>query len=170
MNLLQKTIKYSSERHRMVNHQYDGRSYSYHLTMVYEMAQKFSHLLKEEDIENVYCGCWVHDLIEDTRESYDDVMQQTNRTIAELSYALTNEKGKTRGQRGGDKYYRDMQRVPNAVFVKICDRLANISYSRFNNPKKLSMYQSEDNKFSSKLHTQELNEMFVYMKSLLYKN
>jgi len=167
MNLLEKTINYSTEKHKSVNHQYNGRDYDYHLKMVYQKAIDFSYLLKEDDKLNVYCGCWVHDLIEDTRESYNDVLEQTNRTIAELSYALTNEKGKTRGQRGSDKYYEDMKCVPNAVFIKLCDRIANVSYSRLNGSKMLSIYKDENNNFVKKLYREELKDMFDYLKTLL---
>ncbi|WP_298473442.1 hypothetical protein [uncultured Maribacter sp.] len=66
----------------------------------------------------MYCACWVHDIIEDARETYIDVLENTNVTIAELAYALTNEKGRTRKERANDAYYRGIQKTPNASFVK----------------------------------------------------
>ncbi|MBR1412444.1 MAG: hypothetical protein IJ577_04880, partial [Prevotella sp.] len=44
-------------------------------------------------------------------------------------YALTNEKGRTRAERAGEKYYQGIRETPYAPFVKLCDRLANITYS-----------------------------------------
>ena len=84
-------------------------------------AEKFIYLVAEEERENVLCACWVHDIIEDARETYNDVKKNTNETVAELAFALTNEKGKNRNERANDKYYQEMQETPNAVFIKYCD-------------------------------------------------
>jgi hypothetical protein len=48
---------------------------------------------------------------------------------AEIVYALTNEKGRTRHERAGEKYYKGIRETPYAPFVKLCDRLANVTYS-----------------------------------------
>ena len=40
-------------------------------------------------------ACWGHDLIEDTRVSYNDVKGQLGEEAADIIYALTNEKVKT---------------------------------------------------------------------------
>jgi hypothetical protein len=47
----------------------------------------------------------------------------------EIVYALTNDKGRTRAERAGEKYYKGIRETPYAPFVKLCDRLANVSYS-----------------------------------------
>ena len=47
----------------------------------------------------------------------------------EITYALTNDKGRTRAERAGEKYYQGIRETPYAPFVKLCDRLANITYS-----------------------------------------
>jgi hypothetical protein len=65
--------------------------------------------------ENVYCGYWVHDIIEDARKTYNDVLQHTNKTIAALAYALTNGKVKNRRERVNDTYFKEMYDVPNTV-------------------------------------------------------
>ena len=47
----------------------------------------------------------------------------------EIVYALTNDKGRTREERAGEKYYQGIRVTPYAPFVKLCDRLANVTYS-----------------------------------------
>ena len=47
----------------------------------------------------------------------------------EIVYALTNDKGRTRAERAGEKYYKGIRETPYAPFVKLCDRLANVTYS-----------------------------------------
>ena len=48
---------------------------------------------------------------------------------AEIVYALTNDKGRTRSERAGENYYRGIRQTPYAPFVKLADRLANTTYS-----------------------------------------
>ena len=48
---------------------------------------------------------------------------------AEIVYALTNEKGRTRAERAGVKYYEGIRAVPYAPMVKLADRMANIRFS-----------------------------------------
>lgn len=48
---------------------------------------------------------------------------------AEMVYALTNEKGRTRAERANDKYYQGIRETAYAPFLKLADRLANITYS-----------------------------------------
>ena len=48
---------------------------------------------------------------------------------AEIVYALTNDKGRTRQERAGEKYYAGIRETPYAPFMKLCDRLANMTYS-----------------------------------------
>ena len=47
----------------------------------------------------------------------------------EIVYALTNDKGRTRAERAGEHYYKGIRETPYAPFVKLCDRLANMSHS-----------------------------------------
>lgn len=165
--MLQKTIQYATDRHQKVNHRYGDKPYTFHLNMVYGVAQKFSYLLPESEIENVYCGCWVHDIIEDARETYNDVLHNTNKTVAELAYALTNEKGRTRAERANDTYYQGIRETPNATFVKLCDRIANVKNSKEQGSSMLDKYRIENPEFIKKLYRPELQDMVAYLEDLL---
>lgn len=48
---------------------------------------------------------------------------------AEIVYALTNDKGRTRAERAGEQYYQGIRETPYAPFVKLADRRADITYS-----------------------------------------
>lgn len=48
---------------------------------------------------------------------------------AEIVYALTNEKGRTRAERAGVKYYEGIRATPYAPMVKLADRMANVRFS-----------------------------------------
>jgi hypothetical protein len=84
---------YAIRRHREVNHHYNALyPYAFHLQMTVDVANMFIHLIPEDDREDVIGGCWTHDIIEDARETYNNVLKTTNKTIAEYAYRCTNEK------------------------------------------------------------------------------
>jgi len=145
-------MAYAKAKHRAVNHKYGGEhEYEYHLEMVYEFGYRFQSHLPEELRKDVLCGCWVHDIIEDARETYNDVKQELGETVAELAYALTNEKGRNRKERASTKYYEGIRQTPGAVFIKICDRLANASYSKGSGGSMYKKYQKENSDFERML-------------------
>lgn len=126
--------------HQSVNQSYgDGLPYGYHLDMVVSGIRDFGHLMcdNEDDVLPLIFGGYYHDSIEDARQSYNDVLgvarnlltEEQAHMAAEIVYALTNEKGRTRAERANDKYYAGIRQTPYAPFVKLCDRLANVSFS-----------------------------------------
>ncbi len=115
--------------HSETNHTYDGEPYSFHLVMAAQWASKFSYLIPHEEFDTVMCGVFCHDLCEDTRVTYNDVRKVINKDAAEIVYALTNEKGKNRKERANEKYYQGIRKTQYAMFVKLCDRLANSEHS-----------------------------------------
>ena len=152
--------EYATDRHDITAHQYDGKPYDIHLQMVVDTANRFIHLIPEEHREIVLAGCWVHDVIEDCRQTYNDVKAKTNEAVAELAYALTNEKGRNRKERANDKYYEGIKQTPFATFIKICDRIANYEYSKKQGSRMAQMYEKEANDFVAKLYDVRYAEMF----------
>ena len=166
-NISEVARDYAIECHRSTNHIYDGgKPYEVHLEMVVSFAEGFIGLVPEEERDNVLAGCWVHDCIEDCRQSYNDVKETISERVAELAYALTNDKGKNRKQRGGMRYYAEMKKVPHAVFIKICDRIANVEYSRNVKSSMFKMYKKENKGFVEDLYTPALDPMFGYLNNL----
>jgi (p)ppGpp synthase/HD superfamily hydrolase len=116
-------------------------------------------------------ACWGHDLIEDCRVSYNDVVSNLGLEAADIVYALTNEKGKSRNDRANDRYYEGIRNTPGAVFVKLCDRIANVQYSSMTGSRMFEMYKKENNNFMIKLGRYDSNghvnnpyeEMFQYL-------
>lgn len=160
--------KYAITKHREVNHKYaNGLDYDFHLALVVEVANKFIHLIPEEDQENVIAGCWVHDIIEDARETYNDVKKATNEEVAELAYALTNEKGRNRSERANDKYYEGIRNTPHAAFIKFCDRIANYSFSKSQGSSMAKKYEKENANFIAKIYDPSLYEIARHLCELM---
>lgn len=168
-NILEIAQEYATKCHRETNHRYDGEPYEYHLWMVHSYAMKYIHLIHPHDRLNVLAGAWCHDVIEDCRQTYNDVKNATNETVAELAYALTNEKGKNRDSRANAKYYEEIRKSNYATFLKICDRLANIDHSVQQGSSMAVRYEKESDKFRKELYREDFKEMFDDMEYLFEK-
>lgn len=170
MNIIEKTKAYAIACHRETNHEYDGQPYEIHLQMVVDAAKEFIHLIPNSDRSHVIAGCWVHDCIEDCRQTYNDVKKATDETVAELAYALTNEKGRTRKERANASYYEGIRNMPHAAFIKCCDRIANVRYSaQAKNNRMLEVYLKENEHFESQIYNSAYEEVFAFLRSFLTK-
>lgn len=126
--------------HASVNQTYDDdKPYGVHLDMVAQSVFDYGYEVcaTECDLLPLFFGVYFHDSIEDARLTYNDVVRQARLWMneeqavvaAEIVYALTNDKGRTREQRAGEHYYAGIRQTPYAPFTKLADRLANTRYS-----------------------------------------
>ena len=172
-------IKWILKQHESTNHMYDAYlPYEFHLRMVAKVAEKYIELIPDSNDgetalrDTVLLAAYGHDLIEDTRVSYNDVKENLGLGPADIIYACTNEKGKNRKERANDKYYEGIRNTRGAVFVKLCDRIANVQYSKMTGSRMFDMYKKENDNFLTSLGFVEgqhntLEKMSDYLKNLL---
>jgi len=166
--LVLKAKDYAILKHFETNHKYDGKPKEIHLELAIEYACKYVHLLPDDKaVSELLSAVWAHDVIEDCRQNYSDVKNVLGENVAEIVYALTNEKGKNRKERANDKYYEGIRNTPFADYVKICDRLANVYYSKLHNPTLLNVYKKEHNHFKKALWKVDYQEMFDQLEAFL---
>lgn len=175
---MDKKINWIIEQHSSTNHFYDKYiPYEFHLRMVAHVAgENIHHVPNSNDGEDslrdsIILAAYGHDLIEDTRVSYNDVKEVLGYAAAEIIYAVTNEKGKNRKERGNDKYYEGIRNTPGAVFVKLCDRIANVQYSKMTGSRMFEMYRKENDDFMTRLgysfnNSHMYSKMFDYLMDL----
>jgi (p)ppGpp synthase/HD superfamily hydrolase len=180
------------EQHKNTNHYYDVYlPYEFHLRMVGNVYEDFKHLLDDtvdyftgESIvgwrdnpvtlrEACYDASFGHDLIEDTRCSFNEVQSMLGQAAAEIIYAVSNEKGKTRKERANDNYYKGIRETKGAIFVKLCDRIANVQYSKMTKSRMFKMYEEENDHFLQQLGYKDAKlepytEMVNYLLKLFY--
>lgn len=167
MNLVDKAKVFAIRLHGEINHRYDGHPYWLHLEHVVEVAGRYLHLLPSASVEEtVLAACWAHDIIEDCRITYNDVKRELGEEVAEIVYALTNEKGKTRKQRASVKYYAGIRATPYATFTKLCDRIANFEYSIEHESKMMEVYAKENTHFLAMLFDKRYYEMAEHLVKL----
>jgi hypothetical protein len=137
--------------------------------MVHQVYKEFNHLL---DITKDYftgnlegyndnyhvtlrtaceIACFGHDLIEDARQSYNDVRVALGDEAANIIFGVTNNTGKTRAERADERYYEKIRTTKGAIFVKLCDRIANVRYGKLTKSRQFEMYKKENEHFLKQL-------------------
>ncbi len=112
--------------------------YVVHLTEVRDTLVEFGW----QDDTDLLIGGWLHDVVEDTSASPSLVMQEFGARVANLVWAVTGQ-GKNRVERNGNAYQK-MVSYPEAIPLKLADRLANARASKQTSPDKLfEMYRRE---------------------------
>ena len=111
---IEKIRQSAYDLHKSVNQTYgDDLPYGYHLDMVVQGIRDFGHLVcvREDDVLPLFFGGYYHDSMEDARMTYNDVKkvacsmltEEQALMATEIVYALTNDKGRSRAERAGEK-------------------------------------------------------------------
>jgi (p)ppGpp synthase/HD superfamily hydrolase len=126
------------------NQTYDIYPYGYHIRQVVKIAEGLGY------DESIIVACALHDTLEDTELSYNDLKKAFGGEIAEIVYCVTDELGRNRNERK-EKTYPKIQGNWKATVVKICDRIANIQQSMEYNKRLFEMYKKEHDVFCTSL-------------------
>lgn len=127
----------------------DVYSYVRHLEAVHEILIEVGF----GDDEPLMLSAWLHDTIEDTETSYQDILNIFGELIAEVVYGVTDELGRNRKERKR-KTYPKIRENNRSLIIKLADRLANVKFSGsgvFGNSSKLGMYKKEQPEFEKEL-------------------
>lgn len=144
--------------------------YSFHLKAVVKQVEKYKSLLPSNEYFYIsMCAAAGHDLIEDARMTYNDVLKQSRKEIADIIYACTELRGHDRGERHGEDYMKTLSENKLAVFVKLCDIIANVKYGLLTNSSMLKSYRKEFPKIKEKLYISEYYLLFEDIEDLLSK-
>jgi (p)ppGpp synthase/HD superfamily hydrolase len=127
---------------------YDIYPYMYHVRQVVKIAEELGF------DESIIVACALHDTLEDTELSYNDIKTAFGLEVAEIVFAVTDELGRNRKERK-EKTYPKIRANWKAVIVKICDRIANIEQSKTYNEKLFQMYQKEHEDFCRNIMSAE---------------
>ena len=152
--------------------------YSMHLLYVDEQARKFNHLIPGDKLFIVRAACYGHDLIEDARITYNDIIEVARKKgfspeaaeeLAEIIFLCTEMRGRNRAERKNDVFYHQLVANELAVFVKLCDIIANIKYSILENSSMYDKYKAEWPKVKRYLgdHLITYKDMVIYINKLL---
>lgn len=158
----------AKQLHESVNQTYGGYPYILHLDAVEAVYREFKdeapdfnerlNMFKDAIYKE---SCYYHDTIEDCRVTPNDLINryQLDPHSVQIVFALTNEKGWKRENRANEKYYREMRNIVGATFVKMCDRIANVRFSRLLGSGMFEKYKQENEHFMESVHADDYPKM-----------
>lgn len=111
---------FAIRRHK--DQKYGCWPYSYHLAMVENYLDEFGFSSNE-----YRAGAWLHDTVEDTETTLDEISHFYGPRIAALVWACTGE-GADRKEKN-QSIYKKLAQFPDAAPIKVADRFANITNS-----------------------------------------
>lgn len=125
----------------------DGVAYVSHLRAVTQVLERYG-------LTNpvIIAAAWLHDAIEDTTVSYNDIKKSQGVDVAELVYAVTSELGRNRKERNAKTYPKLREAGELAIVLKLADRIANIEAGLSSGEGKTDMYAAEFGEFASWLY------------------
>lgn len=122
---------------------YGDKPYEYHLQKVVDNVRSFG------GNENQIQAAYLHDVLEDTYIEKDELEKKFGKDVADIVDLLSNTGNK-------EETFKRIRTNPDAVFVKLADRLANTSEG-----KKNDKYRKEQPLFKSILYRKgEFDEMW----------
>jgi len=140
---------------------YGEYPYAVHLGFVNHYVNRYKHLLSgQTEMDIAVASGWLHDTIEDCPDvSYEKLKEDFGEQIADTVQALTNV--------GGEYNLAGLKNNKVAFFVKLCDRLANVYFSRIDFKEKA--YNKYVHQFEEifKNCPEEFKQMAEEIKSLL---
>jgi flavin-binding protein dodecin len=112
-------------------------------------------------------AAWLHDTVEDTATSVEDIRREFGDDVADLVWRLTDEPGKNRKERHHLTHVKIRGR-PEAVRIKLADRIANVESSIEQNTHLRGMYRHEHAAFRQDLFREnEWADMWAHLDQLM---
>jgi (p)ppGpp synthase/HD superfamily hydrolase len=147
-----------------------GNIYPYyrHLEDVYKVLIRFG--FNERDHLNLLAASFLHDTIEDTGTSYNDIKKVFGEEIAEIVFCMSDEMGRNRKEKK-EKTYPKTRSNPNSVILKVADRIANAEFSVNEGSRQAAMYREEYKEFEYhlRIHSQ-IDLMWEHLHYILFKD
>jgi guanosine-3',5'-bis(diphosphate) 3'-pyrophosphohydrolase len=136
--------RFAEERHK--SQRYGEHPYVVHLWAVRQVLTDFGY-----HSGPLAVAAWLHDLIEDTPTTRQEIAERFGEEVAMLVWAVTGV-GKNRKNRKERNawVYEKIRQCPKAAILKLADRIANMEASQAC-PDKLAMYRKEHLEFAMAL-------------------
>lgn len=116
-DIIKRAMKFAEKKHKGQIDD-DGKEFMVHPLQVYTILSTTTF------DENLLAAALLHDTIEDTDTTYEDLVKAFNKDIADLVNEVTHEGNKIKG------YYFPRLKTKRGIMLKFADRLSNISRMR----------------------------------------
>ena len=149
MNNIERALLVAEKAH--ATQSYDIYPYIYHPRQIMNIAIKLGF------DESIIIACILHDVLEDTDLSFNDIKKGFGEEVAEIVYCVTDELGRNRKERKS-KTYPKIRNNWKSTIVKMCDRCGNMEHSKKYSPSLFKMYLKEDQDFRKQIFNAELSD------------
>ena len=141
---------------------YGDQPYTVHLAAVAQVLIQYG--VTDEDM---LISAWLHDTVEDTYLTKEEIRAEFGDRVAELVWCVTNEPGKNRRERHLLTYPK-VRSNPDALLLKLADRIANIEACYESGSNLIGMYRKEAVGFEQALRVEgQYEEMWEHISELL---
>jgi|AntDeeMinimDraft_6_1070357.scaffolds.fasta_scaffold10908_2 (p)ppGpp synthase/HD superfamily hydrolase len=147
-DVLQRAKDFATEAHK--GQKYGDSPYTYHLVQVTNVLSRFGF-----EQEHLHAAAWLHDVVEDTEATLQDVKTIGGSKVEEIVARVTDQPGKNRRERKA-KTYPQIAECVDATIIKLADRVANVENCiQKGNRGLLSMYIQEHAFFRDTLYQED---------------
>lgn len=135
------------------NQKYGKYPYEVHLINVVNVLLS-NNILPDTEINiDLWSSAWLHDVLEDTNTTKDEVIDKFGTNIFEIVWSLTDGEGDNRKEKK-QIMYEKLVLNQSAIIIKLADRIANLEFSIINNnQEKIKLYVDENYELNKYLFT-----------------
>lgn len=118
----------------------DGKPYINHPLQVFRLLEEIT------DDETILAAALLHDVIEDTEYTYEDLKKEFGTDVADLVNEMTHE-----GTNDHKGYYFPRLQSKNGILIKFADNLSNLSRMDSWNPRRVEHHLKKSKFWKSEL-------------------
>ncbi len=123
--MILKAIKFATKKHKGQKRKVSGEDYITHPILVSYLLPKYK---KSKKMEELIVACILHDVIEDTKTSYNEILKNFGPLVTNLVMELTSDKEEIKKIGKNEYLKKKLIGISSyALTIKLVDRLANIS-------------------------------------------
>lgn len=121
---------YAQKCYNDANCKYNEQEYFVHIMLVVGVLKKHIDVFKNDcDKETTTGAAFCHDLIEDAKQTYNDIMLVAGKDVADITLAVTDVHAENRLMRHLLTMHKTVKDY-RAIVLKLCDIYANAFYSK----------------------------------------
>ncbi|MCX6218050.1 HD domain-containing protein [Spirosoma sp.] len=174
-SIYQETIKFAARKHGETSQTIPGTNLPYvvHLSNVVMEILMAAQETKDFDLKYAIQVALLHDTLEDTNTTFEELQETFSSEVAQAVLALTKDKDIPKAEQMADSLTR-IKKLPKEVWtVKLADRITNLQAPPAHwSPEKIQAYQTQSlqialelkgsNRYLEERLNQKINEYSTY--------
>lgn len=153
MDMLQKALEFATAAHSGQVRKYTGEPYVNHCIEVVKILMHHGYCSAEN--ENMLCAAMLHDTVEDTDVTFQDIKAMFGDRVMHLVFFVTDVVGKEQGNRATvidlNSHHIISTPYTESLIIKCADIISNTSSIVERDPKFAPIYLDEKNRLLSRM-------------------